>query len=81
MPVTWLVAANDSYFPPDLSKQMADAFHKGGDKVDFRVLPAFGSEGHWLAETDGGEKIFGPVLESAFKAANAEAGQEEMTRR
>jgi dienelactone hydrolase len=67
VPVTWLVAANDSYFPSDLSKQMADAFHKGGDKVDFRVLPAFGSEGHWLAETDGGEKIFGPVLESAFK--------------
>ena len=67
VPVMWLVAANDSYFPPDLSKQMADAFRKGGDKVDFRVLPAFGSEGHWLAETDGGEKIFGPVLESAFK--------------
>ena len=67
VPVTWLVAANDSYFSPDLSKQMADAFRKGGDKVDFRVLPAFGSEGHWLAETDGGEKIYGPVLESAFK--------------
>ena len=41
VPVAWLVAANDSYFPPDLSKQMADAFRKGGDKVDFRVLPAF----------------------------------------
>ena len=45
VPVAWLVAANDSYFPPDLSKQMADAFRKGGDKVDFRVLPAFRSEG------------------------------------
>jgi dienelactone hydrolase len=67
VPVAWLVADNDSYFPPDLSKQMADAFRKGGDKVDFRVLPAFRSEGHWLAETDGAEKIFGPVLESGFK--------------
>ena len=47
---------------------MADAFRNGGDKVDFRVLPAFGSEGHWLAETDGGEKIFGPVLDGAIKA-------------
>ena len=28
---------------------MADAFRGGGGKVDFRVLPAFGSEGHWLA--------------------------------
>jgi dienelactone hydrolase len=67
VPVTWLVAANDSYFPPDLSRQMADAFGKGGDKVDFRVLPAFGSEGHWLAETDGAEAIYGPALEAALK--------------
>jgi dienelactone hydrolase len=67
VPVTWLVAANDSYFPPDLSKRMADAFRKGGDKVDFRVLPPFRSEGHWLAETDGAEAIYGPALEAALK--------------
>ena len=60
MPVTWLVAANDSYFTPDLSRQMADAFRAGGNKVDFRVLPAFGSEGHWLAEADGGEGYSAP---------------------
>jgi dienelactone hydrolase len=75
VPVAWLVAANDSYFPPDLSKQMADAFRKGGDKVDFRVLPAFRSEGHWLAETDGADKLFGPVLESAFKAATVKSAK------
>ena len=69
VPVMWLVAANDSYFSPDLSKQMADAFRAGGDKVDFRVLPAFGTEGHWLAETDGAEKIFGPVLDAAIKTS------------
>lgn len=51
VPVTWLVAENDSYFPPEVSKKMADAFAEAGDgKVDFRVLPAFGNEGHWLAE-------------------------------
>ena len=77
VPVAWLVAANDSYFPPDLSKQMADAFRKGGDKVDFRVLPAFRSEGHWLAETDGSEAIFGPVLESGFKAATVKSAKKK----
>jgi dienelactone hydrolase len=71
VPVVWLVAANDTYFTPDLSRQMADAFRAGGSKVDFRVLPAFGSEGHWLAETDGGEKIFGPALDSVLKPAVA----------
>ena len=77
IPVTWLVAANDSYFPPDLSKQMADAFRKGGDKVDFRVLPAFGSEGHRLAESDGAEKIFGPVLDTALKASTEKSAKKK----
>jgi dienelactone hydrolase len=77
VPVTWLVAANDSYFPPDLSRQMADAFRKGGDKVDFRVLPAFRDEGHWLAETDGAEAIYGPALEAALKAAAVKSAKKK----
>jgi dienelactone hydrolase len=71
VPVIWLVAANDGYFSPALSRQLADAFRGGGDKVDFRALAASGSEGHWLAETDAGAKIYGPVLDSAIKAAMA----------
>lgn len=50
VPVTWLVAENDSYFSPALSQQMAEAFRSQGGLVDFRVLPASGNEGHWLAE-------------------------------
>jgi dienelactone hydrolase len=68
VPVIWLVARNDSYFSPALSRQMADAFRTGGDKVDFRALPEFRSEGHWLAEADGGEEIWGPTLDNAMKA-------------
>jgi hypothetical protein len=65
--VTWLVAANDSYFSPTLSKQLADAFRNAGGQVDFRVLPAYGSEGHWLPETEGGVKLAGPDLDRALK--------------
>src|SRR6202166_1039045 len=57
VPVTWLVAANDSYFSPDLSKKLADAFRRGGGKADVRMLAAYGSEGHWVAETEAGGKI------------------------
>jgi dienelactone hydrolase len=71
VPVIWLVAANDSYFSPELSRKMADAFSQEGGKVDFRLLAASGSEGHWLAETDGGEKLYGPALDSALKALAA----------
>ena len=46
----------------------SDAFRAGGGKVDFRVLAAYGGEGHWLAETDGGIKLAGPELERALKA-------------
>ncbi|WP_291684293.1 alpha/beta hydrolase [Bradyrhizobium sp.] len=70
VPVTWLVAANDSYFPPDLSRRLADAFRSGGDKVEFYLLPASGGEGHWLAETESGVKIAGPELERALKLAS-----------
>jgi dienelactone hydrolase len=68
VPVTWLVAANDSYFPPDLSRQLADAFGQGGDRVNFHVLAASGSEGHWLAETEAVAIAAGGQLDRALKA-------------
>jgi dienelactone hydrolase len=71
VPVTWLVAANDSYFSPDLSRQLTEAFRKGGDRVEFRVLPASGSEGHFLPESEAGVKLAAPELDRALKAAAA----------
>jgi dienelactone hydrolase len=67
VPVTWLVAANDTYFSPDLSRRLAGAFRGSGGKVEFRVLAASGSEGHWLAETEAGIKIAEPELDRALK--------------
>ena len=73
VPVTWLVAANDTYFPPELSQQLADAFRAGGDSVDFRVLAASGSEGHWLVETEAGVKSAEAELDRALKLPHAAA--------
>jgi hypothetical protein len=67
VPVTWLVAANDSYFSPVLSRQLADAFRSAGGKVDFRVLGAYGSEGHWLPETEAGVTSVANELDRALK--------------
>jgi dienelactone hydrolase len=71
VPVTWLVAANDSYFSPALSRQLADAFRNAGGKVDFRVLGAYGSEGHWLPETEGGVRSAASELDRALKPRSA----------
>jgi dienelactone hydrolase len=67
IPVTWLVAANDSYFAPVFSRQLADAFRGGGGKVDLRTLPAVGSEGHWMIETEDGVKAATGELDRALK--------------
>ncbi|MBR0782704.1 alpha/beta hydrolase family protein [Bradyrhizobium iriomotense] len=63
IPVTWFVTSNDSYFAPAFSKSLADAFRSAGGKVDFRALPAVGSEGHGMIETDAGVKAAGAELE------------------
>ena len=66
IPVTWLVAANDSYFAPAFSKALADAFRTSGGKADFRTLPAVGSEGHWMIETEAGVKAASSELARAL---------------
>ena len=71
VPVTWLVAGNDSYFAPAFSRGLSDAFRGGGGKVDFRALPAVGSEGHWMIEADAGVKAAGAELDRALKPAMA----------
>ncbi|WP_298252583.1 alpha/beta fold hydrolase [Bradyrhizobium sp.] len=70
IPVSWLVAANDSYFPPDFSRKMADAFRSSGGKADFRVLPAYDGEGHWIAETENGVKLLPAELDRALKGSS-----------
>ena len=80
VPVTWLVAANDTYFSPEFSRKLVEAFRAGGGKADFRVLPAYGSEGHWLAETESGVKLAAPELDRVLKA-EAPAARETTRKR
>ena len=75
VPVTWLVAANDTYFSPEWSKRLADAFRAGGDKVDFAVLPPSGGEGHWTIETEGGVKSAEAALSRALKSEISRASK------
>ena len=75
LPVTWLVAANDTYFSPVFSRQLADAYRGTGGRVDFHVLAAYGSEGHWLPETENGVKLAAAELERALKGARPPAAK------
>lgn len=66
IPVSWLVADNDSYFAPAFSKALVDAFRRSGGKADFRALQAVGSEGHWMIETEAGVKAASRELARAL---------------
>ena len=58
-----------AFFAPDFSRKLADAFRAGGGKVDFRALPAYDGEGHWMAETENGVKLAAPELDRLLKGA------------
>ena len=48
VPTLWLYAQNDSYFPPQLAREMSAAFRQAGGQVELVMLPPFGEEGHYL---------------------------------
>jgi dienelactone hydrolase len=64
VPTLWIYTENDSYFPPSLSKRMAEEFGLAGGDVEYHLLPAFGSEGHLLAESRDSAPIWGPTLDA-----------------
>jgi dienelactone hydrolase len=59
----WIYTENDSYFAPRLSGAMAAAFRASGGTVDYRLLPPFGADGHYLAESPSSQSTWGPVVE------------------
>jgi dienelactone hydrolase len=63
IPTLWIYTEDDTYFAPRLSGAMAAAFRAAGGPVDYALLPAFGDDGHFMAERAGSETVWGPVVE------------------
>jgi len=63
IPTLWMYSANDSFFGPDLSRRMAEAFRAGGGRADYRLLPAFGSDGHRLIEMREAVGAWSPIVQ------------------
>jgi dienelactone hydrolase len=60
----WLYAENDSYFAPELSRRMADAFSAAGGDAEYHLLPPVRGDGHALIATAGKEASWMPYLEA-----------------
>jgi dienelactone hydrolase len=68
VPSLWLYAGNDSYFSPELSKRMVDAFRAGGGRADYQLLPAVGSDGHEFIQSPDAVTLWGPMVERFLKS-------------
>jgi dienelactone hydrolase len=63
VPSLWLYAENDSFFGPDLSRKMFDAYVGAGAKAEYVALPAFDSDGHRVFAAANGRTLWQPPVE------------------
>jgi dienelactone hydrolase len=61
-PMLWIYTHNDSYFGPDLSKRMAEAFRAAGGNVDYHLLSDFGEDGHFLIDSADAVQLWAPIV-------------------
>ena len=62
VPMLWLYNENDTYFGPDLSKRMHQAFVDAGGKAEYHLLPAFGNDGHFFVCSPDAIPIWSPLV-------------------
>ena len=60
-PMLWLYAENDKYFSAKNSRSWFDAFVKAGGKAEYKLMPAFGDDGHQLLGR--GADLWHPVVD------------------
>lgn len=61
VPMLWLYTENDQFFGPAYSSAWAAAYRAAGGRLDFHLLPAFGSNGHTLFAA--GNDLWQPLLD------------------
>jgi dienelactone hydrolase len=74
LPMLWVFADNDHFFGPQLAAELQHAFEEGGGRVDFRHLPAFGSDGHTLFSA-AGRPLWTPVVDRFLEQTGLAASE------
>src|SRR4051812_8737702 len=62
VPMLWIYAENDTYFGPELAKRMHHTFVEAGGNVEYRMLPPFGSDGHFMIDSADAVPIWSPLV-------------------
>jgi len=71
VPMLWIYAENDTYFGPELTKRMHDAFVAAGGNAEYRVLPPFGSDGHFMIDSPDAVPIWSPLVSQFLEKHSA----------
>lgn len=69
VPTVWFYASNDSYFEPKLANTMAKSWSSAGGAVKLHSLPAYGQEGHNIANDRAGWNLWGGQLDVFLESA------------
>jgi len=62
IPMLWIYAENDTFFGPDLSKRMHNAYTESGGRAEYRMLPPFGNDGHFLIGSPDSIPLWSPLV-------------------
>jgi dienelactone hydrolase len=62
VPMLWIYSSNDTYFGPELSRQMHEAFTAAGGKAEYHMLPPFGGDGHFLIDSPDAVPMWAPLV-------------------
>jgi pimeloyl-ACP methyl ester carboxylesterase len=62
IPTLWIYAENDTFFGPDLSKRMHEAYAGAGGNAEYHLLPAFGGDGHFLIGSADAIPLWAPLV-------------------
>ena len=60
-PMLWIYIENDTFFGPDLSRRMHEAYTGAGGNAEYHLLPPFGSDGHFLVTSPDSIPLWAPV--------------------
>ncbi|MEZ5821646.1 MAG: dienelactone hydrolase [Xanthobacteraceae bacterium] len=62
VPMLWIYVENDTFFGPELSRRMHEAFVGAGGQAEYRLFPPFGSDGHFFIDSRDAIPIWSPVV-------------------
>jgi dienelactone hydrolase len=61
-PMLWIYASNDTFFGPELTKRMHEAYTAAGGNAEYHMLPPFGSDGHFMIDSPDAVPLWAPLV-------------------